>query len=169
MKQRILIVEDFEPSAELLRVWLSSLGFVVDVAPGGCEALALHKAARAEHRDYSVIVLDLAMPEMGGFEVAENIRLTDTDIEIAIWSANVDSLGIARAALLGITEIMRKPTPLEQIESAIRRCLERSRGNLVDKQSKCPKCEQINKAQTGEHPCEECGLPILHDEKVNDT
>lgn len=35
-------------------------------------------------------------------------------------------------------------------------------------QPKCIKCGQINYGQTGEYPCEECGLPILHDSKTRD-
>lgn len=125
MQPRVLIIEDFESARELLRIYLSSNGLEVEAAPGGKEGLALYRAARAEQRDYSAIVLDLAMPEMGGFEIAQEIRRDDKETEIVIWSANVDPLGVVRAAVLGITEILPKPCALEQIEETITRVLNR--------------------------------------------
>jgi len=67
--ERILVVDDHEDNLEILRARLSSRGYVVDTARNGLEALAkVH--ANPPH----LILLDVMMPQMDGYEVARRIK-----------------------------------------------------------------------------------------------
>jgi two-component system, cell cycle response regulator len=66
---RILIVDDHEDNVELLRMRLESWGFETDVANDGAEALAA-----VERRPPDLMLLDVMMPEIDGFEVARRIK-----------------------------------------------------------------------------------------------
>ena len=67
--RRILIVDDHQISANGLAKWLRSLGNEVEVAFDG-----LHAIATAEKFRPDIILLDIGLPDINGYEVAENIR-----------------------------------------------------------------------------------------------
>lgn len=67
--RRILIVDDYQISANGLAKWLRSLGNEVQVAFDG-----LHAIASAEKFRPDIILLDIGLPDINGYEVAENIR-----------------------------------------------------------------------------------------------
>jgi two-component system, cell cycle response regulator len=66
---RILVVDDHEDNVELLRMRLESWGFFVDIARDGAEALAA-----VERRPPDLMLLDVMMPEIDGYEVARRVK-----------------------------------------------------------------------------------------------
>ena len=79
---RILVVEDDKRIADFLSRGLESAGYAVDVAPTGAAALDLIPAT-----EYSLVVLDLGLPDMDGLEVLEKVRNRQSSPTVLILSA----------------------------------------------------------------------------------
>jgi two-component system CheB/CheR fusion protein len=73
-RMRVLVVEDNETTAENLALLLRSAGHEVEVAPDG---LAAMKAAENHHPD--VVLLDIGLPDIGGWEVARELQALPTE------------------------------------------------------------------------------------------
>lgn len=113
---RVLIIEDHVDSAESLRDVLEMDGHVVDLAFTGSDGLA---AARAGKPD--VVLCDIGLPEMDGFEVAEAIR-RDPEISscfLIALSGYASPEDVTRALEAGFDRHLAKPAELDAIESAI--------------------------------------------------
>ena len=115
----ILVIDD-EPSVLLaLRVALEARGYDVRTAPDG--ALALQAAAA---RRPDVIVLDLAMPGMDGFEVCRRLR-DWTRVPIIVLSARADEADKVRALDAGADDYLTKPFGNEELLARVRAALRR--------------------------------------------
>ncbi len=100
---RILIIEDEEAIADLEKDYLELSGFEVQIQHQGDEGL---KAALSEKFD--LIVLDLMLPGMDGFEICKRIR-EDKNIPIIMVSAKKDDIDKIRGLGLGADDYMTKP------------------------------------------------------------
>ena len=100
---RILIIEDEEAIADLEKDYLEIDGYDVDIENAGDSGLA---AALAE--DYDLIVLDLMLPGIDGFEVCKKIR-EEKDVPILMVSAKKDDIDKIRGLGLGADDYMTKP------------------------------------------------------------
>ena len=103
MMSRILIIEDEEAIADLEKDYLELSGFEVQIQHQGDEGL---KAALSEKFD--LIVLDLMLPGMDGFEICKRIR-EDKNIPIIMVSAKKDDIDKIRGLGLGADDYMTKP------------------------------------------------------------
>jgi CheY-like chemotaxis protein/HPt (histidine-containing phosphotransfer) domain-containing protein len=117
----ILLVEDYAPNQEVARLHLESAGHKVTVAGNGKEAV---KAC--EDKKYDVILMDLQMPEMDGFEASIRIRFNKTqnaDIPILAMTANADAdiRKSCREALM--TDVLTKPIRRVSLLAAVERWL----------------------------------------------
>ena len=83
--QRVLIVDDDPLSREFLVEAVGSLGFTVDKAASGKEALAM-----IANRVPDLVLSDLRMPEMSGLEVVDRAKVIDPDLAIVIVTALVE-------------------------------------------------------------------------------
>lgn len=100
---KILIIEDEEAIADLEKDYLEIDGFSVDIENAGDSGLA---AALAE--DYDLIILDLMLPGIDGFEVCKKIR-EEKDVPILMVSAKKDDIDKIRGLGLGADDYMTKP------------------------------------------------------------
>jgi DNA-binding response OmpR family regulator len=100
---RILIVEDEQAIAELERDYLELSGFEVEVANDG--QTGLHKALS---EDYDLIILDLMLPEVDGFEICRQVR-AEKNTPIIMVSAKKDDIDKIRGLGLGADDYMTKP------------------------------------------------------------
>jgi DNA-binding response OmpR family regulator len=100
---RILIVEDERAIAELERDYLELSGFEVEVANDG--QTGLHKALS---EDYDLIILDLMLPEVDGFEICRQVR-AEKNTPIIMVSAKKDDIDKIRGLGLGADDYMTKP------------------------------------------------------------
>ena len=116
---RILIIEDEEAIADLEKDYLELSGFEVIIKNTGDEGL---KTALEENFD--LIVLDLMLPGIDGFEICKKIREVK-NIPIIMVSAKKDDIDKIRGLGLGADDYMTKPfDPLEvvaRVNSALRR------------------------------------------------
>ena len=81
-KKRILIVDDDAEIRDLLEFDISSSGYFVDTASDGMEGLN-----KALNNKYDLILLDVMMPKMNGFDVCKNIRQAKINVPILMLTA----------------------------------------------------------------------------------
>ena len=94
-KGRILLVEDYPPNVLVARTFLEMFGYEVDLAESGVTAVA-----KAEKTRYAVILMDIQMPEMDGFEATRAIRKPAS----ASLNSATPIIGMTAHALDGIRE-----------------------------------------------------------------
>ncbi|MEW9702159.1 response regulator transcription factor [Paenibacillus sp. SI8] len=100
---RILIIEDEQSIAELERDYLEISGYEVDIENSGDKGLQ-----RAMNTEYDLIVLDLMLPKVDGFEICRRIR-SEKDIPILMVSAKKEDIDKIRGLGLGADDYMIKP------------------------------------------------------------
>jgi len=102
---KILVVEDMELNQLLMKTLLDDFGFECDIAANG--KLAVEKL---ETTTYDIILMDLQMPEMNGFEATTYIRETlKLAIPIIALTADVTTVDVARCKEVGMNDYISKP------------------------------------------------------------
>ena len=114
--ENILLVEDNEINLEIMHSQLTSLNYKVDTAVNGKDALE-----KFRNNKYDVVLTDIEMPEMNGYELTAAIRRLEQDAQppipiLAITASEFD-LNQERAKSLGFTGYMLKPLDLELLKS----------------------------------------------------
>jgi CheY-like chemotaxis protein len=115
---RILLVDDNAVVRDMLVDLVSSLGYSADAASGGVEALALFDRGR-----YDIVLTDLLMPGMSGWEVLAAVRQRDPQMPIIIITGT-PAIGDPRAALPGVA-VLRKPVDVTLLDTMIKRMVNR--------------------------------------------
>ncbi len=102
----ILLVDDNEQNLELLQAYLETLPCRVEVARDGIEALERVHAVNPD-----IVVLDVMMPRMSGFQVCEKIRADDAlrDIPVVMVTALNEVGDVERAVDAGADDFLTKP------------------------------------------------------------
>lgn len=130
MKARILLVED-EPSMRLgLSDNLSFDGYEVDSAADGEEGLKL-----ALENTYDLIVLDIMLPKLSGFDVCKGIRQQDNLTPILMLSAKGEEIDKVLGLELGADDYVSKPFGLRELLARVKAILRRS-ANTTPSQNK---------------------------------
>ncbi len=119
MKKRILIVEDELEIAELEKDYLELSGFEVDIQEDGIKGLEA-----AKDKEYNLIVLDLMLPGIDGFEICRQIREAK-DIPILMVSARKDDIDKIRGLGLGADDYMTKPFSPSELVARVKAHLAR--------------------------------------------
>src|SRR5277367_2795483 len=101
---RILLIEDDLVAARGISLMLRSVGAVVDHADTGEEGLEL-----ARHYDYDIIILDLMLPDIEGFEVVRRLRVSRNDTPILILSGLTRPAAKVKGLSLGADDFITKP------------------------------------------------------------
>lgn len=102
---KVLVVEDIALNQLLMRTLLDDFGFECDVAVNGKVAIE-----KLQTKHYDIILMDLQMPEMNGFEATEYIRKTlKLQIPIIALTADVTTADLARCKLIGMNDYVSKP------------------------------------------------------------
>ena len=126
---RILLVEDNEINMEIERAILTHMGFPVDAAEDG--SIAVEKVKTAEPGTYDLILMDIQMPVMNGWEATETIRaLPDpalSRIPILALSANVFESDIQKSRDAGMDAHLAKPIDVPLLMRTIREVVSRRR------------------------------------------
>lgn len=120
---KVLLVEDNKINQMLLRKMIENLGCIVSTADHGIHAL--EKLCGAEKFD--IVLTDIQMPVMGGFELANSIRMSDnktiSTIPVLALTGYADELDLKTAKDSGIQEVLTKPFGQEEIKEALQRAL----------------------------------------------
>ena len=119
---KILIVDDQESNLRLLELTLRRGGFVAVSSTGDSrEVSALH---RRNH--YDLILLDIQMPLMDGFEVLQALRDLKEENEVAVLVLTADPVQMERALACGASGFLGKPFVLAEVLLCVRLLLEKA-------------------------------------------
>ncbi len=116
---KILIVEDEQSIAELEKDYLELSGFEVEIENEGNKGLE-----RAINEDFDLIVLDLMLPGVDGFEICKKVR-AEKNTPIVMVSAKKDDIDIIRGLGLGADDYMTKPFSPSELVARVKAHLAR--------------------------------------------
>lgn len=117
---RILIVDDLEANVRLLQQMLAAAGYTaVSATMDPREVRALHEANR-----YDLILLDLAMPGMSGFEVMESLKTVEADDYLPVLVITAQPSHKLQALQAGAKDFVAKPFDLLEVKTRIYNMLE---------------------------------------------
>jgi DNA-binding response OmpR family regulator len=111
MSIKILVVEDTEILRKVIQITLSSLGYEVDIAINGSEAIRLF-----EKNDYDIVFMDLGLPDLNGVEVVKELRRIEgvkNPVPIIALTAHCTELDKELGLTAGIQEFVSKPLTKE--------------------------------------------------------
>jgi CheY-like chemotaxis protein len=121
---RILVMDDDEPLRDLLVRALTGLGYDVESAGDGAEALALYPTGR-----FDAVLLDLTVAGgMGGAEAAARLRALDPKVKLIVSSGYSDAPVMADFRRYGFDAVIRKPWTLEQLADVVQNVVGKSTG-----------------------------------------
>ena len=117
---RILVAEDNPVNQELIATQMKALGYDADYAVNGSEALKLWEAS-----DYDLLITDIRMPVMDGFELVRRIRSKEAGVSeakpIIAITANAMDREKRRCFEAGVNDVMSKPVDLEDLRVSLGR------------------------------------------------
>src|ERR1039458_6924379 len=112
---KLLIVEDEARMADLLRKGLTEEGHIATCASDGAEGLAL-----ARSYEFDVIILDVMMPKLSGYELAKRLRAEKVRTPILMLTARDSVPDIVRGLDLGADDYMTKPFSFDELVARLR-------------------------------------------------
>ena len=112
---KLLVVEDETRMADLLRKGLAEEGHIVTCASDGAEGLAL-----AKDYEFDVIILDVMMPKLSGYDMAKRLRVEKVQTPILMLTAKDAVPDIVRGLDLGADDYMTKPFSFEELVARLR-------------------------------------------------
>lgn len=148
---KILVVEDIALNQLLMKTLLDDFGFERDIAGNGKIAIEKLKS-----NSYDIILMDLQMPEMNGFEATEYIRnKMKSKIPILALTADVTTVDLAKCKEVGMNDYIAKPVDEKLLYSKIIGLVKRpsvhrdtellSNGNRPGEKTKCTNLEFLNR------------------------
>jgi two-component system alkaline phosphatase synthesis response regulator PhoP len=126
--KHILLVEDEEHLLKTIQLNLELEGYSVTTAITGIEALKEFRKG-----DFDLIILDVMLPEMNGFDVCEEIRKENTQIPILFLTAKGSSGDRIQGLKLGADDYLTKPFNLEELLLRVQILLKRSKNPTLEK------------------------------------
>ncbi len=121
MPQIVLIVDDDPVQRRLLEAAITRSGMSVVTAPGGQPALDLINGPRGDQ--FSLVLLDLVMPDMDGLAVLARVRPTHPDLPVIVLTAKGGIDSAVEAMRAGANDFLVKPASPERIAVSIRNAL----------------------------------------------
>lgn len=118
---RILLVEDEENIRSVVKLNLELEGFETIETDNGKEAVRLFK-----EQHFDLLLLDVMLPEMNGFEICEQVRLTDTTVPIIFLTAKDTPQDRIAGLKKGADDYLTKPFNLEELLLRVQNLLKRS-------------------------------------------
>ena len=123
LAMRVLLVEDDITAARGISSMLKAAGAVVDEADTGDEALEL-----VRHYDYDIVVLDLILPDMEGYEVVRRMRAGRIDVPVVILSGTNVPQAKVRGLCMGADDFITKPFDRGELIARVQAVVRRSKG-----------------------------------------
>jgi two-component system response regulator MtrA len=122
---RILLVEDDPSIREVTAIGLGAAGFAMTTAADGVEGLERFRA-----EPYDLVLLDVMLPRLDGYEVCRQIRKTST-VPVVMLTARGDTMDVVVGLEAGADDYVRKPFDLPELIARIRAALRRA-GTTAD-------------------------------------
>jgi DNA-binding NtrC family response regulator len=142
-----MVVDDEDGLRETLAEHLEDLGYVACSHPSASAALS-----RITQFDPDLVLTDVQMPGMSGFELLSHLRDTRPDTDVVVFTGHADVEGAIRAMKSGASDYLIKPLDLDEMEGVIARCLAKRRS--VDGVESTGRAEELDPAHglVGRHP-----------------
>ena len=121
------MVEDTASVAALYRSYLNPLGFDIDVVAKGVDAIEKIKERRPD-----LVLLDLRLPDMTGFEVLTEIRKISVDTPVILMTAHGSIDAAVEAMQLGAQDFLIKPCEADRLRVTVNNALRQAQKNLDD-------------------------------------
>ena len=122
--ERLLVMDDEESLRILFKAVLSQLGYFVQTAGEGAEAVALYQAARAAGVGFDAVLLDLTViGGMGGMEAATRLKQLDPSAKLIVSSGYSDAPVMSHFSDYGFDAVILKPWTVKEISDVLRRVL----------------------------------------------
>jgi two-component system OmpR family response regulator len=118
MMTKLLVVDDEQRVCRFVARAPEADGFQVDTAPTGLDALRLAKS-----RGYALIILDLLMPGIDGYEVLQRLLEADPEQRVLVLSAVGDAESKVRCLRVGAVDYLAKPFAIAELIERVRRRL----------------------------------------------
>jgi two-component system, cell cycle response regulator CtrA len=122
---RVLLIEDDSATAQSIALMLKSESFNVDIAGLGEEGVGLGNLY-----DYGIILLDLNLPDMSGFEVLRSLRASKVKTPILILSGIAGTENKVKGLGFGADDYMTKPFHKDELVARIHAIVRRSQGHV---------------------------------------
>jgi len=137
-KERILIVDDEALILDMVASYVSHIGFEAMTAKNGKEALE-----RLRNEPFTILISDIKMPEMDGFELMKTVRNEFPDIHMIAMTGHGVSYTFTDVVECGATDYVPKPFSLDEMRAKLNRVV-RERGLLRDLKQKSMELEKAN-------------------------
>ncbi len=123
---RLLVVEDEAKAADFLLRGLGEHGYVVDVAHDGHAGLACVEAG-----DYSLVLLDVMLPGLDGFQIVEALRRRGKRVPVLMLTAREDVNDRVRGLKAGADDYLVKPFAFSELLARVEALIRRAAGQTV--------------------------------------
>ncbi len=117
---KILVIDDERATLAMFRLFLEAYGYTVLTAENGTQGLEVFKKERPP-----IVLTDVKMPGMDGFEVLQQIKEMDSDSEVIVITGHGDMDLAIQALNLNASDFINKPIQKEALDVALRRAEER--------------------------------------------
>ena len=121
---RVLLVEDDPTTSKSIEMMLSSAGMVLDITDLGEDGLEIGKLY-----DYDIIVLDLMLPDIDGYEVLRRLRSAKVETPVLILSGLTESEQKVKGLGTGADDYLTKPFNKNELVARIHAIVRRSKGH----------------------------------------
>ncbi|MFP4225758.1 MAG: ATP-binding protein, partial [Desulfobacterales bacterium] len=119
--EKILFVDDEHSIAEMVGQQLTGLGYAVEVRTSSADAL---ERFRQSPGDFDLLITDMAMPEMTGVDLIEEVRRVRPDMPAILCTGFSEQINEEMAEEMGISTFLLKPIIREEMAAAIRRAFD---------------------------------------------
>ncbi len=140
MTRKILVIEDNKDLANLLKIHLRDLSFQVDFAFEGTEGLMKFESA-----SYDLVILDIMLPGIDGFEICREIRSRNTTTPIIMLTSKSAELDRVQGLDIGADDYVTKPFSIKELMARVKALFRRidSTNAEQSKQSEILKVDEI--------------------------
>jgi DNA-binding response OmpR family regulator len=126
-----LIIDDNEGNRELCRICLEAKDFLVHTAINGKQGLEALRQIRPD-----VVLLDLMMPVMNGFQVLEHLKADPMiqDTPVLVQSASTDTTTVVKALEMGANDFLKKPFEVDELVIRVKKLIncKQTRDSLIE-------------------------------------
>lgn len=117
----VLIVDDSTGNCELCQIYLETEGFRVHIATNGEQGLTAIRRIRPD-----VILLDIMMPVMDGFQMLERLKADPAtrEIPVLIHSVHIETAAVVKALRMGADDFLKKPFAVDELIARVKKLID---------------------------------------------